>query len=559
MSPHVINAIVAAEDQDFWTNQGFDYNGLLRAVWATIKNGTLSGPGGSTITQQLIKLLLLSNEKTLTRKAKEIILATKLDDYFQAEISKEKPDLSSSERKKEVKKHIVEMYLNYIFLGNNSNGVEAASKTYFGKSAKDIDILESAILASMAQRPSTVNPYRNVGQLMGRFTVTLDGDAVDATTGVIMQKVVERMISNINDSSKSVSKSAGGFMSYVEKIGDFSLEIEGQDYDVIFTPGRKDYTLSRMYEDGYIDAQQAKDAFIEGLTYQFKSARIDIKAPHFVFWIIEWLKSEGYTEEQLTKGGLTIKTTLDLKAQDIAEKSISDNISTINGYGANNSSMLYLDSLNGDVLAYVGSADYNNEEIAGKVDMVQQLRQPGSSIKPLVYAYGFMNLPLTIDTPIYDIPFKIGNDAPNNNDGLVEGVLPLRKALGHSRNIPAIKMYFAAGGQDKLIPFFNKLGIDSYDSKKDYGYPLSIGAGELKMMELAHAYTQLSSINGAPAKINPILEIKGQGGNILYQKSQEQEKLQEKLIPGGVGYLMWKMLTTEENLPAAWVANFRVS
>lgn len=82
--------------------------------------------------------------------------------------------------------------------------------------------------------------------------------------------------------------------------------------------------------------------------------------------------------------------------------------------------MLYLDSLNGDVLAYVGSADYNNEEIAGKVDMVQQPRQPGSSIKPLVYAFGFMNLPITIDTPIYDIPFKIGNDSPNDNDGLFE-------------------------------------------------------------------------------------------------------------------------------------------
>lgn len=120
-------------------------------------------------------------------------------------------------------------------------------------------------------------------------------------------------------------------------------------------------------------------------------------------------------------------------------------------------------------------------------------------------------------------------------------------------------MYFAVGGQDKLIPFFNKLGIESYDAKKDYGYPLSIGAGELRMMELANAYTQLSSINGAPAKINPILEISGNEGNILYQKSQEQEKLQEKLIPGGVGYLMWKILTTEENLPASWVANFRVS
>lgn len=255
---------------------------------------------------------------------------------------------------------------------------------------------------------------------------------------------------------------------------------------------------------------------------------------------------------------MTIKTTLDLDAQEIAEKSITDNIATINGYGANNSSLIYLDSLNGDVIAYVGSADYNNEEIAGKVDMVLQSRQPGSTIKPLVYAYGFMKLPLAIDTPIYDIPFKIGNDQPNNNDAAYEGLLPLRKALGYSRNIPAIKMYFAVGGQDEIIPYMNSIGINSFDTKKDYGYPLAIGAGELSMLELANAYMHLSSVNGAPAKINPILEVTGPDGNILYQKSEEEEKLQQKIIPGGVAYLLWKILTTEDNLPPSWVANFRV-
>ena len=208
ISIHAVNAMIAAEDKDFWTNQGVDYSGILRAVWATIKNGSLSGPGGSTITQQLIKLLLLSNEKTITRKAKEIILATKIDDYLQDEIRKENPKLSGAERQKEVKKRIVELYLNYIFLGNNSHGVEAASKTYFGKASKDLDILESAVVASMAQRPSAVNPYRNVGQLMGEFKVTLDGEDVDMTTGGIKDQVIGKMISNINDSSKSISKSA---------------------------------------------------------------------------------------------------------------------------------------------------------------------------------------------------------------------------------------------------------------------------------------------------------------------------------------------------------------
>lgn len=227
ISPHMVNAMIAAEDKDFWTNEGVDYTGILRAVWLSIKNGNLSGPGGSTITQQLIKLLLLSNEKTITRKAKEIILATRIDDYLQGEIKKEMPDLSATERKKEVKNRIVEMYLNYIFLGNNAHGVEAASKTYYGKSANELDILESAILASMAQRPSTVNPYRNVDQLVGAFTVlSSDDEEVDMTTGTVRDKVIERMIENINDSSRSISKSAGGFMSYVERIGEFTVKIE---------------------------------------------------------------------------------------------------------------------------------------------------------------------------------------------------------------------------------------------------------------------------------------------------------------------------------------------
>ncbi|MEI7477947.1 MAG: penicillin-binding transpeptidase domain-containing protein [bacterium] len=100
----------------------------------------------------------------------------------------------------------------------------------------------------------------------------------------------------------------------------------------------------------------------------------------------------------------------------MAEKSITDNMTTIRGYGANNSSLVYLDSRDGDVLAYVGSADFNGSGIDGKVDMVQQQRQPGSSIKPLVYAYGFMNLPLTMDTPIYDTKTTLGKDTPNDND-----------------------------------------------------------------------------------------------------------------------------------------------
>ena len=132
--------------------------------------------------------------------------------------------------------------------------------------------------------------------------------------------------------------------------------------------------------------------------------------------------------------------------------------------------MLYLDSHNGDVLAYVGSLDYFNKEIQGQNDMVRNPRQSGSSIKPLVYALGFDKLPLTIDTPIYDILFRAGKDTPNNFDGM----LPLKKALGFSRNIPAVKMFFAVGGEDVVKPFLQSLGLSGIKNNISYGYPLAL-------------------------------------------------------------------------------------
>ncbi len=563
ISENMIHAIVAAEDKDFWTNQGVDYNGLMRAGFGFLINWNLKGPGGSTITQQLIKNMLLTSDKKITRKLKEIVLATRIDDYLSEQVEKENPDMSSADVEKATKGKILEMYMNYVFLGNNAYGVEAASNTYYGKKAKDLTVLESAVLASTFQLPGSYNPYRNVDGLMGQLVVTPDDDADVIWTGVI-EAAQQKFIENIKASEKSIARSSDGVSNWVTARGDFSITVDGKDYNVTYEQGRKDYVLSRMYEDNYIDEAQVKSALVDGEQYIFKTARVDIKAPHFVFWVQEFLKTTGceqkllprcFTDEELAKGGLQIKTTLDGEAQDMAEKSITDNMTSINWYGANNSSLVYLDSRDGDVLAYVWSADYNNQDIDGNVDMVQQMRQPGSSIKPFIYSYGFMNLPLTIDTTIYDLPFKIGPDAPNNSDGGFMGPMPLKRALGYSRNIPAIKMYFAVWGQDKLVPFLNDIGIQSYNKDTDYWYPMAIGSAELKMLELANAYMHLSAM-WRPATINPILEIKGADGQILYQKQPQQ---QQQIIPEGVAYLLRKILAEASNLPATWVNNFRVN
>ena len=201
------------------------------------------------------------------------------------------------------------------------------------------------------------------------------------------------------------------------------------------------FALGRMYEDGKISEKELKSAFFETFTKTFEKSAFDIRAPHFVFWIKDLLEKEYGT--WITKeGGLIVKTSLDYEIQKLAEAALSNNKAAFFENGATNGSMLYLDSHNGDVLAYVGSLDYFNKDIQGQNDMVRSPRQSGSSIKPLIYALGFDKLPLTIDTPIYDIFFKAGKDTPNNADGKFDGMLPLKKALGFSRNIPDSKNVF---------------------------------------------------------------------------------------------------------------------
>ena len=317
--------------------------------------------------------------------------------------------------------------------------------------------------------------------------------------------------------------------------------------------------LSRMFEDKYITAEELKQAYIDGLNLTFKTSSFSIKAPHFVFWVKELLEEnyEAYgmkgKEDLLTKG-LIIKTSLDYEIQKQAEKALTDNVRTLYANNATNSAMIYLDTNKGDILAYVGSLDYFNEEIQGQNDMVRKPRQSGSSIKPLIYSLGFQKLPLTIDTPIYDLPFQVGPDRPNNADDRFEGLLPLKYALGHSRNIPAVKMYLAIGGEDAVKPYLQSLGLSSITNDIFYGYPLALGAGEVTMLELAEAYSHLTT--QTPATINPILEIRDANGTIIYQKETEEKA---ELIPEGVKYLMRRILSDPANRLAGRVSKFNVS
>lgn len=167
----------------------------------------------------------------------------------------------------------------------------------------------------------------------------------------------------------------------------------------------------------------------------------------------------------MQRGGLQITTTLDYEMQQWAETAIEENYGNLAKNDANNAGMIYLDSTNGDVLTYVGSADYFNEEIDGEVDMVRALRQPGSSIKPFIYALGIEKLGLTMDSPIFDLPLTIGGNTPQNSDGQFNGLMSVKKSLAYSRNIAPIKIFLSLGGEDIVKPFLWNLGLQSLSSK----------------------------------------------------------------------------------------------
>ena len=563
IAPQAINAFVAIEDQSFWENGGVDYKGILRAVYSTAKKFIGLDARvwwASTITQQLLKnILWLDKDErgfydTVVRKHKERLLVGKLADVIKSDVRKRFPNESSDIIDRKQKERVMELYINFIYLWNQTYGIQAAAQSYFNKPAKDLTVVEWAILASMPQSPSYYNPYKNPKRVIWGLDVKwVDGALI--TSWEVYNSVVNYIGNLMFDANSTISKWNNSFQDYITDIIPKNVTINNAIYTIDYTVGRKDAVLNRMYEDNYITQEELKKAFIEWLLLKLSSGKVEIKTPHFVFWVRDLItkdprfKDLEITEDMLYGGWLTIKTTLDINMQNIAEKSVQDNMPILYDRGGNNRSMIHIDTYSGDVLAYVWSADYNNTDIEGQNDMVRNSRQPWSSIKPLIYAYLLQNLPITIDTPIYDIAFTVGWLTPSNADGKFEWLLPLKQALAHSRNIPAVKAYLAAWQEEKLKPFLQGLGLTSLQSDHEYGYSLALGAWEVSMLEMAQAYSALSQL-WKSAEINPILELKDKNGNILYQKKIENKT---PVLEPGVAYLMWDILSNTSNMPWGWI------
>ncbi|MDB4979004.1 MAG: family penicillin-binding protein [Candidatus Peribacteria bacterium] len=464
------NALISIEDARFYEHGCLDPKAILRAALSQFIPG-LNRSGGSTLAQQLALNALLKRDHSLTRKLREAMLACELEHIY-------------------TKDEVLALYLNWVPFGPSIYGAEQASKQFFGKSAKDLTLAESAVLASLPQRPTYLNPYGS------HVRTTLSEQMMEK---IASGKVTER--SQIPDKDVIPGLLGNTF---------------GTGGTVIYIGGRSDQVLKNMQDQKHITEAQRLAALQELGAKQFKPARQSLRAAHYTLWVrdqVDTMFKDSAEQGLLEQGGLTIQTTLDWKLQQMAETIIAKHKDDIaKRYGARNISLVAMDPKTNEILAYVGNADYNDKESGGKIDMAQVPRQPGSSFKPIVYASAFERGygPATV---LYDVQTKFGQYEPQNYEGGFWGLTSIRRALAGSRNIPAIKAYFLAGQQKNVLDVAERLGAPTpkkmlADGKaSDYGPSLALGGGaEVPLVEMVHAYATFADY-GHEKAVKSILKI----------------------------------------------------
>ena len=272
---------------------------------------------------------------------------------------------------------------------------------------------------------------------------------------------------------------------------------------------RQESILRYMELDGLVneyDAQLARDT---NTFAKLRPIEAPIRAPHFVFAVIDALEKR-YGREFLETRGLRIRTTLDLSLQDEAEQSVVAGVQRNRKYNAENAALVAIDVSTGDVLSMVGSRDYFDTTIDGAVNVTMRPRQPGSAFKPFAYARAFEE-GYQPETLVYDVPTNFGPDGsgrdymPKDYDGKYRGALPMKEALPQSLNIPAVETLAVSGVPD-VIGLARRLGISTLDDGRPYGLSLVLGGAEVLPIDMASAFAVFAS-EGIRREYRPILSV----------------------------------------------------
>ncbi len=487
ISPFAKKATIAIEDERFLERSScFDVIGFVRAALSQIAPSFFVRSGGSTLTQQFAKNALVGRKRSLLRKVRELMLACELETQYD-------------------KEGLLELYLNWIPFGSNAYGIEQAARNYFGIGAKDLSLSQAAVLAGLLQRPSYFSPYGD-----HRYTD-------------VSPKIKAKILAGSITSAADIPDAEVRIGILGQAVGSGSVRV--------YVGGRTDQVLKNMLDQKMISLDEHNKALTELKTMTFAPFRQNIRAPHFVLDIQKKVEELlGIDEAILEQGGFRITTTLDWTLQEIAEKVVTAHRDDVRKrFGANNIALVALSPVTREILAYVGNADYSDEEHEGKIDMAASPRQPGSSFKVFTYLNAF-EAGFGPGSVIYDIPTKFGEDQPSNYDGTFWGLTTIRKALGGSRNIPAIKAFFLGGGEEPLLSLATRMGITTPAEQKaatrktnpdfDYGWPLGIGAAEVPLIEMVQGYATIAD-SGMFRPMTGLLKITDKDGNIHYLAKQE--------------------------------------
>jgi len=447
-------ATIAAEDRNYYSEGAINVGSTLRAAFVDLTTHHYE-QGGSTITQQLIKIQLLTPQKSILRKVQEAVLAEGLATRYS-------------------KGQVIEMYLNRVYYGHNSYGLGAASQTYFGKEAKDLTPAQAAFLAGLIQAPVAYDPQTH-----------------------------------------------------------FDLARQ-----------RQVYTLRGMVATGALSAADEKKAEQEDIRSQlrFNAAARQSKAPHFVDYVIARLEKE-FGAAAVQQGGFNIQTTLDLDLQALADQAVKQGVADLSRDNVNNADFLAVKVDTGEILAWVGSADYYNDKIGGQYDVITDLRQPGSSFKPYVYEAAFKDRKLSPGSYLDDTPQTFaGNFKPKDFDGKFLGKLTVRKSLLLSRNVPAVQ----AGEKEGMANVDNLAHQMGINSKLDTGPDTAIGGSDVTLYDHVQGFATFAN-QGTRVPLLSVTRITDTQGNLLHETRPGTQDGKATVLTPAEAYLITDILKDYQN------------
>ncbi|MDH5243826.1 MAG: penicillin-binding protein, partial [Chloroflexota bacterium] len=534
----MLDATTSIEDKDFWINPGFDPIGIISAGLDTISGRPR---GASTITQQLVRNRLLPPETlelpTYERKFKEIIQSVRLTEAYPGEAGKQQ---------------IITAYLNNNFYGNNSYGVKAAAKGYFGKALEDLTLAQHALLAAIPQAPTKFDLLKNAEE------VCLDQPAASA--------------------DPSAEEDAPECDKVELQIPVTSEVLQRRNYILDLMKTRSSLSGDRHTEAEY---EAAKDE----LAIIKEPVAITWRAAHFVWQVRAELSQVLCPDtpddcDEVDTGGYRVTTTLDWDMQKIAERYVyaaarapqaKDTravlkarkipesqwrwILNLRGRRIHNAAAAVMDYRTGEVLAYVGSASYTSKgtkKFQPQFDVLADgWRQPGSSIKPLDYLIGIDDKTLTASTMFMDVTTNFGNGfIPTQADKYERGPVRLRSALQFSLNIPAIKGTIISG-LDHVFERTQDLGLN-YPSTAVPVTSMGIGTLETHPIDMVSAYATIAN-GGVRMPRQNILSVVNDEGTRVWPIDDDPPE-GETVVSKGAAYIITDILAgnTDKRVNPYW-------